>query len=469
MRKLRLLLALALAASVAALSQATATTAAWQAELDPQLAAAMATAAEPLEVVVTFQGDAAPTSADVQALRDVGITIGFTFRELPIAGVLATPAQIEALRARSEVVSLWANRQLTYDLDESTALIGVDALRADAKLTRRNGGVPVSGAGAGILINDSGIDGTHRDVEYPSHVVQNVAAAANLRAWSDLLPVTYVENVPNTDSTGGHGTHVAGIAGGNGAYSTGKYEGVAPGAKLVGYGSGAGLLILDVIGGFDYAIAKRNVYDIRAINNSWGDTGDMCTPVNPNDPVTRATYLTYKAGIVVVFSAGNSGRSGECTITGNYKKAPWVVAVAAGAKNGSLADFSSRGSPGGGGTVTVDGQTWRWEDRPTLTAPGVFIAAARAPSPIGLTGTDDDVTMLEPQYWPYYTHLSGTSMAAPHIAGVAALMLDANPALTPLQVKDILQRTATRMPYATWEAGAGYVDAHAAVRRSFGG
>jgi serine protease AprX len=465
-RKLSLLLAL-LALTVAA--PAAAPSAAEQAEIDPQLAAALASATGDLEVVVTFKGEAAPTAADVQALRDVGITTGFTFQELPMAGVLANADQVEALAARPEVLSLWANRALQYELDESTALIGVDALRADTKLTRRNGDSPVSGAGVGILINDSGIDGTHRDVEFPSHVVQNVEAATNLRAWSDLLPVTYVENVPNTDATGGHGTHVAGIAGGNGIISAGKYEGVAPGAGLIGYGSGAGLLILDVIGGFDYAIAKRKQYKIRAINNSWGDTGDMCTPVNPNDPVTRATYLTYKKNIVVVFSAGNSGRSGQCTITGNYKKAPWVIATAAGDKSGKLADFSSRGSPGGGGTVTIDGKTWTWEDRPTLTAPGVLIASARTASPIGVTGTDDDVFLLEPQYWPFYTHLSGTSMAAPHIAGVAALMLDANASLTPLEVKDILQRTATAMPYAAWEAGAGYVNAHAAVSRSFTG
>ena len=75
---------------------------------------------------------------------------------------------------------------------------------------------------------------------------------------------------------------------------------------------------------------------------------------------------------------------------------------------------------------------------------------------------------LEPAYLPYYTTLSGTSMAAPHVAGVVALMLDANPALTPLQLKSMLQATATPMPaYAAWEAGAGYVDAYAAVKRAF--
>ncbi len=172
--------------------------------------------------------------------------------------------------------------------------------------------------------------------------------------------------------------------------------------------------------------------------------------------------------MVVVFSAGNSGPS-ECTITGNYKKAPWVIAVAAGDKERNLARFSSRGTAGGGGTFTIDGQTWTWEDRPTVTAPGVLIVSTRTASPIGVIGTDDDLTQIEdPAHLPYYTTLSGTSMAAPHVAGTVALMLDANPTLTPLQVKDIVQKTATSMPsYATWEVGAGYVDAYAAVTRAF--
>jgi serine protease AprX len=464
MRKLRLLLVLALIAGVAALTQATATTASAQAELDPQLAAAIGTAVEPLEVVVTFRGTDAPTAADVQALRAAGVTTGFTYQTLPIAGVLATPAQIEALRSSPEVLSLWANRALVYENHEATILTGVDAVRADAKLTRKNGGSPIDGHGAGILVNDSGIDGMHADLDYGPHVVQNVEAATNLRAWSDLLPVTYVENVENTDATGGHGTHVAGIAGGTGARSAGKYEGVAPGAPLVGYGSGAGLAILDVIGGFDYAIAKKDVYGLRVVTNSWGDSSDACTPVNPNDPVTRATKNAYNAGLVVVFSAGNSG-PGECTISGNYKKAPWVIAVAATNKQKVLASFSSRGTPGGGGTVTIDGETWTWEDRPTVAAPGVEIISTRTLSPVGLTGTKD-ARLIEPQYLPYYTALSGTSMAAPHVAGVTAMMLDLNPALAPLQVKSILQQSASPLPYQPFEVGNGLVDAYAAVSRS---
>ena len=263
-------------------------------------------------------------------------------------------------------------------------------MRADAKLTKRNGNLPVAGHGVTVLVNDSGIDGGHLDHRFGPHLVQNVEAATNLHAVSELAPVTYVENVENTDATGGHGTHVAGIVGATGVRSNGKYEGVAPGAKLVGYGSGAGLAILDVIGGFDYAIANRDRYGIDVITNSWGDTDDSCTAVDPNHPVTRATYDTYKAGIVVVFSAGNSGPD-PCTISGNYKKAPWVISVAAGDKDRALTDFSSRGTAGVGGSFTLDGKTWTWEDRPTLTAPGNLIISTRAISPIGVLGTPDDV------------------------------------------------------------------------------
>ena len=466
MTRTRFPLLLALLAALVLGSAGASSSATEGATVDPRLAPALA-AGGTAEVVVTFRGEGAPTAAAVAALRAAGITTGVTFQALPMAGVLATAGQVEALAASPEVSSLYLNRGLAYENERSTALTGVDAVRADAKLTRKNGDLPVAGNGVTVLVNDSGVDGGHLDHRYGPHLVQNVEAATNLRAWSDLAPASYVEGVENTDSTGGHGTHVAGIVGGNGFRSNGKYEGVAPGAKLIGYGSGAGLAILDVLGGFDYAIANRDRYGIDVITNSWGDTSDACTDVDPADPVTRATYDTFKAGIAVVFSAGNSGPA-ECTISGNYKKAPWVIAVAAGDSQRQLAKFSSRGKAGGGGSFTLDGKTWTWVDQPTVTAPGVLVVSTRAISPIGVIGTDDDIAGgIAPEHLPYYTTLSGTSMAAPHVAGVVALMLDADPTLTPLQVKEILQATATPIPYATWEVGAGYVDAYAAVKRAF--
>ncbi len=437
--------------------------------IDPDLTDILKTKIEPIDVIVTFRGDGSPTESQLKLLSDLGITKGVTFKNLPFAGVLATPEQILALAKSSEVFSIYDNEKVEYENATGTELTGVDQLRKDDTLRKLNGGLPVSGKGIGVVVNDSGIDGTHQDLEYGSHVVQNVMASINLNSLSSLLPITYQENVVTTDLTGGHGTHVAGIVGGTGAKSSGKYEGVAPGADIIGYGSGAAIAILDTLGGFDYALTHQFEYNIRVITNSWGTTSDAGTDFDPFDPINVATKKLYDRGIVTVFSAGNSG-PGESTISGNYKKAPWVITVAAGTKQGKLADFSSRGVDGKGGTVVVDGQTFTWEDRPTVTAPGQDIVSTRAATvdPTMYLGLSSDAETIDPAHLPYYLSLSGTSMAAPHVAGVIALLLEANPTLSPSEVKTILQNTATNMPgYEKWEVGAGYVNAYAAVDAAF--
>lgn len=438
-----------------------------EAQIDPDLDALLHTSIDPIEVIVTFDGDGGPTESQVNALKDLGITQGVTLENLPIAGVIATPDQIKALAANPEVYSIYDNEKVEYENNTGTEITGVDRLRKDDTLRKQNGGLPVSGKGIGVVVNDSGIDGTHPDLEFGSHVVQNVMASTNLNSLSSLLPITYKEDVVNTDSTGGHGTHVAGIVGATGEMSSGKYEGVAPGSDLIGYGSGAALFILDTLGGFDYALTHQIEYNIRVITNSWGTSSDAGTSFDPYDPINVATKKLYDRGIVTVFSAGNSG-PGESSITGNYKKAPWVITVAAGTKQGKLADFSSRGVSGKGGTVIVDGETFTWEDRPTITAPGQDIVSTRVIAPTSSLGATDDTENIDPAHLPYYTTMSGTSMAAPHVAGIVALLLEANPDLSPAEVKSIIQNTATNMSgYETWEAGAGYVNAYAAVDAAF--
>ena len=435
-------------------------------KLDPLLEQMLpATAAgERIEVIVSFHGQGALDSAQRQALSSLGLK-GLTMRGLPIAGTLATRAQIEALLAMPEVRSVFLNAPLEYDNKEATLLTGVDRLRADGAM--RINGLPYTGRGVGVVVNDSGVDGTHPDMEFGPHLVQNVAAQTNLYSLDATLPITYQENVANTDIGGGHGTHVAGTIGGNGAASSGAQEGVAPGASMIGYGSGAVLFILDTIGGFDYALTHQAQYNIRVISNSFGQTSDVGTDFDPDNPTNIATKALADRGVVVVFSAGNSG-AGEGTITGNFKKAPWVIATAAGDKAGKLAGFSSRGREGVGGSVTVDGEAMQWVDRPTVTAPGVDIVSLRA----SLGSTDklsaqQDLTVLGPALAARYTHSSGTSMAAPHMSGVVALMLEANPDMTWREVKQIVQDTATNIPgRKPWEAGAGYVNAYAAVQKS---
>jgi serine protease AprX len=437
-------------------------------EMSRSLRAALAGAAPTttLEVIVTFEGDSAPTSAQVEALRNAGITTAVAMRALPIAGVVATPAQVSALANLSGVRSLWLNEQLEYDNHDATALTGVDKLRTDSRL-RNALGLPFSGKGIGVVINDSGVDGTHADVLYGDHLVQNVAAQTNLKAVSSAGPVTYTEGLANTDHGGGHGSHVAGIIGGTGARSAGYHEGVAPGASLIGYGSGAGLFILDTIGGFDYALVNQFRYNIRVISNSFGQTSDTGTDFNPNHPTNVATKKCADRGIIVVFSAGNSG-AGESTITGNFKKAPWVITVAAGDRAGLLANFSSRGRRGHGGSVVVDGETYEWEDAPAVTAPGVDVVSVRASTGGSSTGTTKDAA-LPAAYAPFYTTLSGTSMACPHVSGIVALMLEANPTLDVYAARRILKATATNMSgYEAWEVGAGYVNAYNAVVMALG-
>jgi serine protease AprX len=179
--RLPLLLALAL---VLVLGAPAAGTGAATAVVDAHLTEALATATGPLEVVVTFAGEGAPTAAHVSALEAAGVTAGYTFSALPMAGVLATPAQVAALAASPDVVSLWLNRPLAYDNASSTALTGVDAVRADEKLTKRNGNLPVAGHGVTVLVNDSGVDGGHLDHRFGPHLVPNVAATTNLNSTS---------------------------------------------------------------------------------------------------------------------------------------------------------------------------------------------------------------------------------------------------------------------------------------------
>ena len=432
-----------------------------QATVDPAIRAALQTSPT-AQVVVTFKGTGAPQLTQVSLLQRLGIKQGVTLRALPVAGIVATAAQVNALAQNSEVRSLYINKKLDYYNFDDTHLTGVKRLRTDQQITSRNGGIPVSGRGVGVLINDSGVDGTHEDIKFGSHLVQNTLGSTNLNALSAMLPITYIEGVPNTDSNSGHGTHCAGTVGGTGAKSGGKYEGVAPGASLLGYGSGGALLVLDALGGFDYALTHQFQYNIRVISNSFGTSGDF----DPNDPLNVATKKCYDRGMVVVFAAGNEGPGAD---THNpYAIAPWTISVGAGDRNGLLADFSSRGVRGEQGTFTVDGETWTFKNEPAIVAPGVDVVSTRAIAPVSSLGAQTDLAVLTPAEIPFYTHSSGTSMATPHVAGIVALLLEAKPSLNPAQVKEILQKTATNMPgHEPWEVGAGYVNAYAAVDQAF--
>lgn len=433
-----------------------------QATVDPELRQALQSSLLPQQVIVTFHGDKAPSTTNILSLKLLGITTGVSLQTLPIVGVLATSAQVDALARNSQVRSLYLNKKLTYFNHHDTHLTGVQRLRNDLEMTTRNGGLPVSGKGVTVVINDSGVDGTHEDLKLGKNLKQNVLGTTNLNSLSALLPPVWLENVPNTDTNSGHGTHCAGSVGGLGTMSKGKFAGVATGADLIGYGSGGALLILDALGAYDWVMLNQARYGIRVISNSWGSSG----PFDVNNPVNVASLAAYKKNIISVFAAGNEGPGSD---THNpYAIAPWVISVGAGDRYGRLADFSSRGVKNHKETLTYDGKTWTVENRPTIVGPGVDVVSTRVIGPVASLAAQQDVETLEPAEVPFYTHMSGTSMATPHVAGIVALMLEANPALTPDQVKSILQQTATNIPgREPWEVGAGYVNAYAAVDHIF--
>src|SRR6267154_1795857 len=424
-------------------------------------------------VVVAFNTSGGLATSHLNLLRSIGITKGITYARLGMVGAPATAGQVRALAANSAVRSVWSNDRLTYYNNQTRVLCGVDRLRTDPAFTNANGGRPVSGAGNfAIVINDSGIDATHPDLHFPEHVIQNVQIVTDTETLSGFTPVLTIENQPDTDLNVGHGTHVAGIVGGNGAASGGLYAGVAPGAKLIGAGSGAVLFILNALGGFEWSIANQFTYNIRVISNSWGTNGRF----NPDDPVNIASKNAHDLNIVVVFAAGNSG-PGKDTLN-PYAAAPWVIGVAAGTKEGGLAGFSSRGIPSADRLANGDPN----DDftAPAITAPGTGrefassegkftsdVVSVRSKTNMFANGLDSDLE-LPVAFVPFYTQISGTSMATPFIAGTVGLMLDADPTLSPDEIKQILQQTASQMPgFSEFEVGAGYLNAYAAVDKVF--
>ena len=420
-------------------------------------------------VIVAFNTSSGLASSHLLTLTLNGIVRGTTLPHLGMVAIPATAGQVRALASNPSVRSLWLNDRLSFLNDQTRTLTGVDKMRADPDFANLHHGLPVTGQGIGLLINDSGIDGTHPDLAYGTHVVQNVFSPVDLPSVAAFLPPVVLEGIPDTDLNVGHGTHCAGIAAGTGAASGGRYAGVAPGANLIGFGSGAALFVLNGLGGFEYALANQSRYNIRVISNSFGSSGAF----DPNSPISIASKQAHDHGIVVVFAAGNSG-PGKDTI-GPDSKAPWVISVAAGTKEGGLASFSSRGIPK---AQRPAGDF----NAPTITAPGTGrefasdsgkftsdVVSTRSKTNIFANGETSQADLeLAPTDLPYYTEISGTSMATPFIAGTAALMLSADPTLTPDDVKSILTQTASQMPgYSEFEVGAGYVNVYAAIDKVF--
>lgn len=303
----------------------------------------------------------------------------------------------------------------------------------------------VTGRGIGVAIVDSGVY-AHPDLG------NRIVAAID---FTSATPT--VSNIPLTDQ-GGHGTHVAGLVAGDGTRSGGSYTGVAPNANIVDVrviDANGNSNVSMILRGLQWILTNRNTYNIKVVNLSLGatPTGSYKSDVM----ATAAEVLTF-AGISVVVAAGNTG-PGPSTIT-TPGTDPYVITVGALDDNGTptladdlMATFSSRGR------TAFDSIS-----KPDLVAPGRRMVSLRSPgSTLDTQFPTRDVTApgaLTPEYFM----LSGTSMAAPVVAGAIALMLERNPTLSPAQVKRRLKSTATPLAFGTaQDRGAGLLDAYAAT------
>ena len=412
-------------------------------------AARSAPAGATLDVILSLDH---PRPALSGLLDRIGLW-SWAFEHVPVAAVRLPVSRLADLRSLEGVKGVYLNQRMQYFLKESAKLVNTEHAWKDLGIT---------GKGVTVAVLDTGVDFTHPDL------APAMKANVKLAEFGDPAPVVPIPGLPDSDTSSGHGTHVAGDVAGRGIASNGDFKGMGYGADLVGIGAGEALSMFAAVEGFDYVMKNREQLGIRVLTNSWGTN---FKPFDPTDPIVIASKTLADAGVVVLFANGNDGD--EMSMN-PYAQPPWVIPVAAGSKDGKVADFSSGGIEAD--TVGLDfskvdlaGETrsplHMGLYHPAVTTTGEKVISTRANGTIiPPTAAAEDAKGIPPNQIPYYTTLSGTSMATPETAGVVALLLQAAPDLTALQVRQVLQITARTLPgIPFFKQGYGYTDASAAV------
>ena len=361
-----------------------------------------------ISILVDF--DHMPTELDEQLLIDeVGFEPSWRFHHIPIIAGNIGINSIQDLLNVQGVVFLSLNGEMRIALDNAIGIHHVDTVW-DFGYT---------GEGISIAIIDTGID--------PLHVGLNdfdddpSTADPKVVAFYDALDESgddgSGETTPYDDQ--GHGSHCAGISAGTGSIGEGPlsdgstpYRGVAPGASLVGVkvlDSGGSGSFAEVMKGMEWTIDNKIKYNIRAASMSLGGVWLVELTQAQEERVTQLANEMVAAGISLMIAAGNSGGYGTIGTPGAAKD---VITVGSTEDSKELAVYSSKGP-------THEGQI-----KPNVAAIGSAVMSVAAN-----TGNE-------------YASYSGTSMATPMVAGMAVLLLQANPDLQPLMIRSILESTA---------------------------
>jgi len=420
-------------------------------------------------VTVIVQYRQMPSSAHLNSLRANGATIKSRLHTIRAVTMRVPASMLPILASNPNVAYVTPDRNVTLTASNEDYTTAVEADVAASQYA-------LDGTGVGVAVIDSGV------ADHPD--LHNASGASRV-----VYSQSFVSGDSSTSDKYGHGTHVAGLVGGNGVSSgvangyLAKYAGVAPNVNIIN------LRVLDqngsgtdsqVIAAIQQAIALKSTYNIRVISMSLG------RPVFESytlDPVDQAVESAWKAGIVVVAAAGNRGRDnsmgthGFATI-GVPGNDPAVITVGATRTFGTatrvddaIASYSSKGP------TLVDHLV-----KPDLVAPGNRLVSLLA------SGSTLDNANKSLEVGPVlgaakYFRMSGTSMATPLVSGAVALVLQQNPSLTPDQVKARLMKTAWKgfnqytssldnngntysNQYDIFTYGAGYMDIDAALNNT---
>ena len=371
-----------------------------------------------------------PTDADVSALESLGVEVTFRFRYLDTVSATAPLSSIiddGGIRSLSGVVMVEDLGLAETNMHEAVPTMGVDWVWQDFGL---------DGTGSVIAVLDTGVRGDHEGLndmdDDPFTCIDDPPEPDPLDPDPEPIPAdcdpkiiafydavfTDEEQDPSTSyDSGTHGTHVAGIAAGSGGGQTDpetglRYVGAAPGAYLINILGCCDGDIEDVMQGAQWAIDNRDKYGIDIVTSSLGEQQfEVHLDNDGNSAWSRQMDMVVEAGIITTLSAGNE--LGGITLAGcNTIDSPGdarlPVTVASLDKDLGLAVYSSRG-------YTSDLRV-----KPDVATIGSSIMAPDAATQDG------------------YTSKSGTSMATPLMAGIAALMVQANPDITPSEFKSII-------------------------------
>lgn len=406
--------------------------------LSPQLEAdrGRLPATTPYEAIVRFR-QGSPGSHRARLLAR-GLEVTGTLRSLPAYVVTGRLGDIARLGRVRGVAYVEPDPRLRWlgDTAPWATRVRVAQEAVSGGPYRDGSGRILDGTGIGVAIVDSGVEARHPDLV--NRVVNNYKVHARR---TNLGPGS------SSDTTSGHGTHVSGIVAGDGTASQGTYRGVAPGSLLHVFSGGETISMAFAVESLDLLYSRFSTFSprVRVVNNSWGNPGG--SQYNPNGLVEVLTRkLVQDKGVLMVFAAGNDGGDGSQDKTSSYCKdpTPGVVCAAnyddanAGSRNNTLDESSSRGKRGEPATY------------PDVSAPGASITSTCSPTAL-LCNAAGFITP-SPGWAPWYGSASGTSMAAPHISAIAALLLQAKPSLTPAELEDVIVDTAHR-----FAAGGEYV------------